>query len=97
MLGAAAYGLHRGPHVLVFRKQIPTRGLELRGVDAPAIVCPLWCAFGAIIKYRFPCKIAIPFDDGVRAPEFECFVRVKRRVNASKDHPGSTLAEEAAD
>ncbi len=48
VLGAAANGLHRGPHVFLGVHQVPARGQEFAAFDAPAFVDSLGLAGEAI-------------------------------------------------
>ena len=96
VLGAAADGLHRSPHVAFGRHQIPARRLELVGRDAAAVVFELRGSLHAVGQSYGPHRVAIALYYRVRSAEFVSFVGIERRMNAAEDNPCSALASDAS-
>ena len=67
MLRTSANGLHRGPHILVARHQIPSRGQELAAFNPSALIDTVWLAGEAIGHDLAPRNIAISLHHGVGA------------------------------
>ncbi len=97
VFGAAADGLHGGPHVGVVGHEIPAGGLEPGSIDASAIVDAGGAGGDAVCEDLRPDHIAIAFDDRVGAAVFECFFGIERGVDAPIDDPGAAFAEPAAE
>ncbi len=97
VLGAAANGLHRGPHIFARVHQVPARGEEFAAFDAAAFVDFFGLAGETIGDNLAPGKIAVAFDDGVGFAAFESLFRKQRGVNSAIDHPGAAAASHAAD
>ena len=97
MLGAAANGLHGGPHIFRGIHQVPARGEKFAALDAAAFVDPLGLAGEAIGDDLGPGQIAVAFDDGVGFAALEGFVGKERGVNSAIDDPGAAGAGHAAD
>ena len=85
MLGAAADGLHRAPHVAALGEQIPPRRDELVGVDPARLVDRLQRSVNRIFQDDRPDLVAVALDDGVGAAETLCFFGIERGVNAAVD------------
>src|SRR6185312_12378166 len=64
MLGTAADGLHRGPHVILARHQVPARGQETATLDATAMTKRLSGAFAAVRPYQRPDQVALARHHG---------------------------------
>jgi hypothetical protein len=92
VLGTAANGLYRRPHVAVFRKQVPASSTELIRVDAAALVDALAATVGDIEQSTSPCKIAIAPDDTMRAAVVERFLGIQRCVYAAENDNGTAFA-----
>ena len=86
VLGAAADGLDRRPHVAVGRQQVPPRLQELSGLDAAAFVDALLGAGEAIVDDAPPHPVAVSLHHRMRAAELVRLVRVERGVDPSVDH-----------
>ena len=97
MLGAAANGLHRGPHVFLGIHQVPARGQEFAAFDAAAGIDSFGLAGEAIGDDLAPGEIAVACDHGVRFAALECLFRKEGGVNAAVDDPGAAAARHAAD
>src|SRR4051812_42778080 len=96
MLRTAAHRLHRSPHVLLARDQVPTRGREVVGIDAAAHIDFLRHAFDAVGDGVPPHYVTIAGDDGVRAAEFVRLIGIERRVDAAEDYVSPALASHLA-
>src|SRR5208337_4949878 len=97
MLGAAADGLHRGPHVTLARHQIPSRRHEVLGFNPATLVQRLEIAIGMISQDHRPGQVAVTFHYSVRAAQIRRFLRIKRGVNSAENNGGSTPASRVAD
>ena len=95
MLGAAADGLHRSPHVTVALHQVPARRQESVAGDASAVIDRLRDAAGAVFQHGGPYDIAIPLNHRVCAAEFLRLVGIKRGVDAAEYHPCSAFPRQA--
>src|SRR5918995_1951092 len=82
MLRAAAYCLHRRPHVPTRRQKVPARAQEVLGVDFSAFVNLIDLAVEAALDRLAPRDIAVSLDDGMAAAEIPCLFGIERRVNA---------------
>ena len=97
VLGAAANGLHGGPHIFLGIHEVPARGEEFAAFDAAAFVDFFGLAGEAIGDDLAPGKIAVALDDGVGFAAFERFFGKQGGVNAAVDDPGAAAARHAAD
>jgi hypothetical protein len=96
VLGAAAYGLHGGPHVFVAGHEIPAGGEEFCASDAAACV-DFFGRAGEAAGDRFaPGDVAVSGDYGVGVAALEGFFGEEGGVDAAVDDPGSALAGDAA-
>ena len=71
MLRASANGLHRGPHILVGRHQVPSRGQELAAFNPAALIDRGWLAREAVGHDLAPGDIAISLHHGVGVTVFQ--------------------------
>ena len=97
MFRAAADRLHRRPHVLIGRQEIPTRGQKLLSRYPPAVVLARGTARKAIGDRQRPDEIAVPAYHGVRGAVLVRLIGKERRVYAAVDNPRALLARHAAD
>ena len=97
VLGAAANGLHGGPHIFCGIHQVPAGGEEFAAFNAAAFVDFFGRAGDASGDDFGPGKIAVAFDDGVGLAALERFFRKQRGVNAAIDDPCAAGASHAAD
>ena len=75
MLRTAANGLHRRPHVPIFREQIPPRRHEVVAADAAAVVGGRGSSIDAVADDVPPDEIAVAAHDRVSAAVFSGFRR----------------------
>src|SRR6185295_13916273 len=59
VLGTAADGLHRRPHVAALRHEIPAAREKGIAIDAPAVVLRAWFSQRAIAKRARPRALAV--------------------------------------
>ena len=97
VLRAAAYGLHRRPHVPPRGQQIPARRSERLAGDPTRVVDPLRRVVQAVGNDRAPDQVTVALDDGMRASELVRFLGIERRVDAAKDDRGAGVAGLTAD
>src|ERR1035437_583945 len=97
MLWASANGLHRGPHILVARHQIPPRGQELATFNPSDLIDTAWLAREANGHDLVPRHIAISLHNGVGATAFQSLLGIQRSVDATVDYPRAACARHAAD
>ena len=91
MFRTAADGLHRSPHIVVARHQIPARRQEIRGLHTAAQVIGLGSALAAIRQRGRPDNVTVSIHYRMRAPKTMGFFRVQRGVNSAEDYIGAAL------
>ena len=96
VLGAPAHRLHRRPHVLPRRQQVPPRGLEHVARHAARLVDALGRPRDAVVDDRRPHEVAVTAHHRSRAAEFERLLGEQGRVDAAEHHVGPALTREAA-
>src|ERR1700679_3548366 len=96
MLGTTTNRLHRSPHVLVGRQQIPAGRNKLLRIDFAALVNLLRSALDAGLQHLSPDHIAIALYNRVRMTTLQCFLWVERGVDAAVDPPGAAVPRHTA-
>ena len=84
--------MHGGPHVLIARRQVPTRRDELIAGDSAAVVDLLSCPRKQIGNHFSPDYIAIALDDDVGAPKLHRFIGIKSGVNTAIHNKSTAFA-----
>src|SRR5438270_943606 len=97
MLGAAAYGLHRRPHVCVLGEKVPARRLERGSLDAASVIDEAGSAFQAVLDHTGPDLVAIALHNRVRPAELMSFLGKERGVDSTVDDAGAALTGKLAD
>ena len=97
MLGAAAHGLHRGPHVTVARHQVPTRRHKFIRFNSATGIHRFEIALDVVRQGTGPDHIAIALYHGVRSAQFRRFLRIERRVNSAENDSRALCASRVAD
>ena len=97
MLGTAPHRLHRRPHITIPRNQVPTRRLEIAGLDLPARIYGFRSAIAAVRQHPRPSQITIALHDCVRATEFHRLLGKKSRVDSPEDHKCAPLPRHLPD
>src|ERR1035438_292814 len=96
MFRTATDGLYRGPHIVVARYKIPTRGQEIRGLDSAAQISGLGSGPAAVRQCGWPDNLTIAHHNSVRSPEATCFLRIECGVDSAKDYKGTALTADLA-
>ena len=95
VLRASSRRLHRAPHVLALRQQIPARLRKPVRLQPAALVYPFQPALRAIPQRLTPCDIAIAPYHGIGRAILERLFRVQRRMHAPKHHSRSAFVRDA--
>src|SRR6516165_10429067 len=92
MLGAAANGLDRSPHIALAWYQVPARRQKFRGFNPSSFVDRLGSAPTAIRQYFRPHHVSVTFDHSMRPTQFMCFGWVEARMDTSEYHMSAASA-----
>ena len=86
MLGTAADGLDRSPHVAFRGIRSQRAGKNSGSFNPAAFINRQRSSLGAIRQYLRPHHVSVALDHRVRATQFMGFVRIEGGVNSSKHH-----------
>jgi hypothetical protein len=97
VFGAAADGLHGGPHILVGLHEIPAGGEEFSAFEFAAFVNAAGCAGDTVAHDAAPGYVSVAFDDTVGSAALERLFGEERGVDSAVDDPRAALASQFAD